>query len=93
MGKPLGSSKRYGHVSLGGELRLVEGKNGRSGDSGGKGRKRGGGGVVPLHGDEGERRVGCGVGRPVVEPGDLGAGLGEDVDGVGVVDGPAEAAF
>jgi hypothetical protein len=39
--------------------------------------------------------VGGGVRRPVVEPGNFGAGFGEGEDGVFVVvvDGPAEAAF
>jgi hypothetical protein len=37
--------------------------------------------------------VGGRVGRPVVEPGDSGAGFGKGEDGVFVVGGPAEAAF
>lgn len=54
---------------------------------------------VPLHGDELEGRWGRvggsrGVRRPVVEPGDLGAGAGEGEGLVVLVFvGPAEAAF
>jgi len=49
-----------------------------------------------LHWGEVQRaRVWGGVGGPVVEPGDFGAGFGEGEDGVFVVvvHGPAEAAF
>ena len=51
-------------------------------------------GGIPLHGDELERsRIGSWVRRPVVEPGDFGAGFSEREDWVLVVGWPAEAAF
>lgn len=94
---PLGGGEIDGDVGLVGQLGLVVAQQG-----GGVGLADVVGeivnvDVVPLHGDEleGVARVGGAVRGPVVQPGDLGAGLGE-LDGIVVavvVDGPAEAAF
>lgn len=94
--QPLVRRELGGHVGLVGQFGLVE-----SEDGGGLGFFGFGGevvdaDVVPLHWGELEGAgVGGGVGGPVVEPGDFGAGFGEGEDGVFVVvvDGPAEAAF
>lgn len=94
--QPLVSGELGGHVRLVGEFGLVESEDclgvcffgfvGEVVDAD----------VVPLHWGELEGAgVGGGVGGPVVEPGDFGAGFGEGEDGIFVVivDGPAEAAF
>lgn len=96
MPQPLVRGELHRHVGLVWQLGLIEAQDGaRAGvaDVLVQGR---GVDVVPLHGDPFHAvRVGSRAGRPVVEPRDLGPGLGEGeclVLAV-VVGGPAEAAL
>ena len=49
--------------------------------------------LVPLHRHESNGRAGSRVRGPIVKPGDLGIGFGEEKSRIFVIGGPAETTF